>query len=235
MRPAARPTRALRDRQGALVPGNPYLRLTVHPGAKRRRCALIVFASASYARDSASFTRPAAGQKMARRGRGRASPSVQMTPARLSPPVNILEAFDVVFPQLVAEPDLDHHGVGRPFVLEPVNGADRDNHGIARGEDAPLGVHGDGRGARGNDPAFGPVSMALQRQAPARENPKAFDDITGTGVEDGPVAPRSFVPLTGAIFIHRHVLGHSANDCKRSANALRRHRSSSNDLGLPVL
>jgi hypothetical protein len=84
----------------------------------------------------------------------------------------VLEAFDIVFPEVRSRLDLDDDHVLLPDIFDPVDGPQRDVEGLTRLHPDRLPVPRDQGVAPYEMPVFGPVLVPLQAEA----LPRAYEE-----------------------------------------------------------
>src|ERR1700730_11290883 len=89
-------------------------------------------------------------------------------PDRLSAPVIVLDADDVVLAEIAAGLDLDQLQLNLAGVFQSMGGADRDVDRFVLVNDLDQFIAGDMRSASHHDPVFGARVMLLQREPAAR-------------------------------------------------------------------
>src|SRR5690606_28402491 len=106
--------------------------------------------------------------------------------------VDVLEAHDVVLPEIVPALDLDELDRDIAEVLEAVNRTQWNMDVLVRSENAHVSIHCDLSQSADDDPMLGPVPVLLKRKAPVRVDDDALDLKSGSVIDD-------LVPPPGAV------------------------------------
>jgi len=109
----------------------------------------------------------------------------------------VLEALDVVFPEVRPPLDLDDDHVLPPDVFDAVDGSLRDVEGVPRPQSNFLPVPRDDSLAPNDMPVFDAVPVPLQAQAFPRAHEELLDLAPLLLVKDEVIAPGALSPFPG--------------------------------------
>jgi len=109
----------------------------------------------------------------------------------------VLEAFDIVFPEIRPRLDLDDDHVLPPDIFNPVDGPQRNVEGLTRLHPDILPVPRDQGVAPHEMPVFGPVLVPLQAQPFPRAYEEPLDLAPFLLVQDEVVSPGAISTFSG--------------------------------------